>query len=274
MDDDDDEDNSAMNNLVMPDAMPSGSFIPEPKRPVGRRSRGDRGEGMFSVPRTLEPLVEQRSLEADTGQQDFMHSSNSDEPLEMDSFVPVFPTAIDSPPVKLSRKTTDLSDSHQQGFDSLFGKPVQNSYGEFRGNFNSTDLKGQGRMRRQQAREEAKAEQKALLLHRREEQEKAKKLKSREPQRSLLKDYSTFSDSGRNASNGILVQQETKFDTNFKEADDSLSSPSLPVRGSAFPSLHIFPQELTRTSRAREDRNRNRSDLNDITRVTNQMTAL
>lgn len=289
--DDDDEDGSALDSLVMPDAMPGIPFIPEPKRSTGRRSRVDRGEGMihaFSATRMLEPLVEQRSLEADTGQQDFMNmhssSSNSDELLETESLI--FPAAMDSP--NFSRKMAEPSSSHQQeGFDSLFEKPMQNGYGEFRDNISSTALKEQGRSRRQQARDQAKAEQRALLLNGREEPVKTKRFKSRELEKNIARDYATFTESGRMPSSGIsALRQEGKFDMSaqhmykesmhFKDLDDPQNSLAVPVptRESAFRSFHLHPQQHTRSSRTRQDRSRDSSDLDDISRITDQITAL
>ena len=332
-------DTSGLDNLVMPDAMLNYSSVPLNDVKRRPRNRQDPKDSLLNgnVPnsRTLEPLIERRSLEVDefsSGASDIMLtkglSSNdslraqqnmlnlmgnsitaptvsSEESQEDDTCI--FPSAHVEPSPPLKQKKTkpaprsgrDVFNEYFDGLELGGGSTEMSSYRS-----TSTSAKPQPsytspvppvttssfmdsfidepKQRRQLAREKAKAEQKALLMKQREEEELQKQAKSRNMHDSIVKSYSTFSDSTKkqpSPSLGIVLQkaahieaaaelleEETKKVKNSQQSQDSIGTG---IDRPRYPSVVFSPQHRY-SSRPRQAS----TDSVDMKVTDDQITAL
>ena len=339
-------DNShGLDNLVMPDAMLNYSVPLNDNRP--RRQRGGRPDpreltmnGNITGSRTLEPLIEQRSLEVDdmsSGVSDKGFSgsdslrahqntlnlgntttaSGSSSETQEDNTC-IFPSALDSsPPLSLKQNktrgqqasvkiTTTDRDMYNDYFDGLGLGPSMEMTSRYRSNGpnpSSTatsytspvhgvasssfmeSLFEEPKQRRQLAREKAKAEQKAILMKAREEEEMKKQAKARDIHDSIVKSYSTFPDSSKPQhqqpppSISMVLQKAARIDAvaelqeeNSKKIKGSQSQESIggPVGSSSrYPSAVFSPQHRY-SNRPRQPS----TDSVDMKVTDDQITAL
>lgn len=297
-----------LDNLVMPDAIlsypvPLNDIPAKKNRRQPKQTSDFTSNGNVSGNRILGPLIEQRSLEAD----DFSSSmsgltkglSNSDSLRAQrnmhnltsgqssstgsdsaDSDTCIFPSAhVDASPLAPVRQpnTSKMEFTHDTHhiFDDM---DKQRSYSRslsaapfINDDFLDSGLFNDSKTRRLQERERAKAEQKALLLKSREEEEMKKVAKSRELHDSIVRSYATFNDPKR--SPGSVLQKVARIDAEaelLRDEEDKRGQPSQDSLGGGRypPGVFVSPQHRYSNS------NRPRQPSVDSVEVTEQITAL
>lgn len=207
------------------------------------------------------------SLHARHNMTNLMQQSGSSSDDEMDMLV--FPSATTNSPLMTRNPRRPLPESSKMDFDDDFDKffggnkkPAQNGstspYSSLKPSYHETaflnasfldiDPVNEGKQRRQQARDIAKAEQKALLLEKRKEEEIKKQMKSRERQETIAKNYATFTEMKQPA-RGAVMHQIARFDAEaelkeeaLKRIKNSQSQELSPKVGSYLPGPVVSPQ--------------------------------
>lgn len=184
------------------------------------------------------------SLHARHNMTNLVQQSASSSEDEMDMLV--FPSATTDSPRMPRNPRGALPESSKvdfrDEFDDFFGgnysrnkKPAQNgstspysslkpTYREtafLNTNFLDIEPVNEDKQRRQQARDRAKAEQKALLLEKRKEEDIKKQMKSRERQETIAKNYATFTDI-KQPTRGAVMHQIARFDAEAELKEEEL----------------------------------------------------
>ncbi len=260
-----DDNNPALDNLIMPDGMVSYNLAPVNQHKNKNKARPEQRNDSNG---RLETLVEHSSLEADDLSSSFsglmgrigdskgnsiLNTSMSTS--EDDEFI--FPSADGQSPLT-TRKGKKSSSAVALDFDSDFGGLFSTSFnantsstsmarlhqsssnGNVRnGNrhmgasfmdFDTVNPKDQGKQRRQNARDKAKAEQKALLLEKEREEEMRKSELAKERQDKIANEYAKFMAGGGKNSPSVL-QQIGKFEAvaellEEKKSQELIASPT------------------------------------------------
>ena len=299
-----DSEGHGMDSLVMPDAFPMQSSNDSTKRTKRQQKTSENNllNGNYSGSRTLEPLIEQRSLEVDDmglssigyskstnsrgsslalrnlTSMDDRSSSNSPE----EGPILVFPSATtDSPLVhrKVSKDRPpsltfqdDFIDDNFQSSSQLtrFKQQDHGGMGYLNNNFETNETKH----RRQMERAKAIADQKAKLVEQKRLEEESKKLaRSREIRDSIAKSYKTDDVIG----GGIVLQKIARFDAqaeinqeeNNVKRNKGGSQDMSPLANKYPPNIFASPQHRW-TTRPRQPS----TDSIDMEVTDNQFTAL
>ena len=253
-----------LDNLVMPDGFISYNLAPVNQHTVKNKQKMEQRVDVMNGNGRLETLVEHSSLEADDLSSSFsglggrlidskansmLNTSMSTSEDEL-----IFPSADGESPLmtkKGKRSTsstsaldfiTDFSDMFTSDFNqttastSLSKMPSSNGGSRTTTSFMDLDPimlpNDKGKSRRQHAREIAKAEQKALLLKREEEEHTRKKTLAQERQEKIAQDYATFNTGPvKKSPRGSVLQQIGKFEAvaefnEEKKSQELITSPT------------------------------------------------
>ena len=255
-----DDNNPALDNLIMPDGMVSYNLAPVNQHKSKNKMRPEQRNDSNG---RLETLMEHSSLEADDLSSSFNGLNSKGNSIlntsmstsEDDEFI--FPSADGLSPLT-TRKGKKSSSAIALDFDSDFGGLFSTSFNanssstsmsklhqpSSNGNvgngnrhmapsfmdFDAINPKDQSKQRRQNAREKAKAEQKALLLQREREEEMRKAELAKERQDKIANEYAKFmAGSGKNQPS--VLQQIGKFEAvaelqEEKKSQELIASPT------------------------------------------------